>query len=109
MQESSTFYLFAFKFLRSKHRDDPLHKNRDWESKIVIFFLLPNQWQEYHVEREWIRDAVAVAVAEADALVVDDEDDEIVVVVVKYDLFMPFEMWSAIETFLTLFQCRKWK
>lgn len=29
MQESSTFYLFAFKFLRSKHRDDPLHKNRD--------------------------------------------------------------------------------
>lgn len=56
----------------------------------MIFFLLPNQWQEYHVEREWIRDAVAVA--EADALVVDDEDDEIVVVVVKYDLFMPFEM-----------------
>lgn len=58
----------------------------------MIFFLLPNQGQEYHVEREWIRDAVAVAVAEADALVVDDEDDEIVVVVVKYDLFMPFEM-----------------
>lgn len=40
-------------------------------------------------------------------VVVDDDDDD-ADFVVKYDLFMAFEMWSAIETFLTFVQCRKY-